>query len=68
MLSPHCDGLEVFMAGCLPDLSSPTLGWPFRIVNGVPSVMMPDVPSEISGQGTYEKPWRINLLMSRILR
>lgn len=50
-----------FIRNCLPDLSSPTLGWPFRIVNGVPSVMMPDVPSEISGQGTYEKPWRINL-------
>ena len=60
-LFPFFRWLSGLMAGYLPDLSEPGIGWPIIYVNDRPTVTYPEIPERVYGEGTYENPYCVRL-------
>ena len=60
-LFPLFRWLSGLMAGYLPNLSEPGLGWPIIFVNDQPTVTYPEIPNRVYGEGTYDNPYSVRL-------
>ena len=51
--------------GSIPNLSETGFGWPISFVDDIPVISYPEIPNKLTGEGTYENPYAIELATSK---
>ena len=58
---PALRWIEGLFTQSIPDIGLPSLGWKTEKSNGIELVMFPEISEEIVGDGSYQRPWSVNI-------